>query len=412
MNNVSKRLETGFRAGNVKHCFGMWEKITSDRNFLTMIKEGIYIQFTDEPTQMREPVPISFSEDERMIIDAEIEKFLKKEIIVECDHTLGEFISTIFIHPKKDGAYRVILNLKKLNEHVEYHHFKMDTIHTCISLMEQDCYMASIDLRDAYYTIPVAKHHQKYLKFRWHGKLYKYTCMENGLACAPRIFTKILKVVFSHLRKEGHISSGYLDDIFLLGMNKHACAKNFLETKTLLTDLGFFIHEVKSVSQPVQELQQIGFVLQSKDMTVSITETKHQCLIAQAQCILGRNTCFIRDVARLIGMMVANIPAVEFGELFYRQLEIEKAWALKVNFGNFDTNMTVSELAKKDIQWWIHNAHTSVRKISHGKPELTLQTDASLQGWGAALDDISTGGRWDCHEAEKHINVLELKQHF
>ena len=36
-------------------------------------------------------------------------------------------ISPIFIRPKKDGSHRVIFYLKKLNEAVSYHHFKMDT---------------------------------------------------------------------------------------------------------------------------------------------------------------------------------------------------------------------------------------------------------------------------------------------
>ena len=40
----------------------------------------------------------------------------------------GQFISPIFVRPKKNGEYRMILNFKKLNESVEYHHFKMDTL--------------------------------------------------------------------------------------------------------------------------------------------------------------------------------------------------------------------------------------------------------------------------------------------
>ena len=49
------------------------------------------------------------------------------------------------------------------------------------------------------------------------GNLYKYTCLPNGLSSAPRIFTKILKPVFSALSKEGHQIMGYLDGTFLIG---------------------------------------------------------------------------------------------------------------------------------------------------------------------------------------------------
>ena len=97
---------------------------------------------------------------------------------------------------------RMILNLKELNKFVAYQHFKMDSLKCVTSLMTQGCYTASVDTRVAYYTVPVALEHQKYLKFTWKDKLYQYTCLPNGLASAPRIFTKHLKTVFKILRQK------------------------------------------------------------------------------------------------------------------------------------------------------------------------------------------------------------------
>lgn len=37
-----------------------------------------------------------------------------------------------------------------------------------------------------------------------------------------------------------------------------------------------------------------------------------------------------------------------------------------------------------------------------------ISSDASLFGWGAAMDNISTGGQWSYEEATNHINYLEL----
>jgi hypothetical protein len=39
---------------------------------------------------------------------------------------------------------------------------------------------------------------------------------------------------------------------------------------------------------------------------------------------------------------------------------------------------------------------------------LVLQTDASLLGWGAVMNDSKTGGIWNYDEKENHINYLEL----
>ena len=146
-----------------------------------------------------------FSPSEREIITEEITKLLDKGVIEQIDRVQGDFISTIFVRPKKDGTFRMILNLKQLNEFVSYYHFKMDTIQTALKLMRPGCFMASVDLKDAYYSVPIALEDRKYLKFEWHGSHFQYTCLPNGLACAPRLFTKILKPVYSHLRSLGNI---------------------------------------------------------------------------------------------------------------------------------------------------------------------------------------------------------------
>ena len=51
-------------------------------------------------------------------IDLETDKLFEKGVIKECEHENGEFISPIFVTPKKDGGYRLILDLKDLNEDV------------------------------------------------------------------------------------------------------------------------------------------------------------------------------------------------------------------------------------------------------------------------------------------------------
>ena len=81
----------------------------------------------------------------------------------------------------------------------------MESLQDVFNLMKPGVWMVSIDLCDAYYTIPVAQEHQKYLTFPWQDEFYSYTCLPNGYSQAPYIFTKILKVPFGYLRKNGHL---------------------------------------------------------------------------------------------------------------------------------------------------------------------------------------------------------------
>ena len=199
-------LVASFKAGRLRLFEDNWKDFTSDAWIFKMIS-GIDIEFELLPFQFLPPRAIDFNEEECAIIDAEINKFLDKDIIVEACHCDGEYLSNIFIRPKKDGGHRVILNLKKLNEYVVKRHFKMHTLQTAIDLMTPGCYMASIDWKDAYYSVPVNEHFRKYLRFTWRDRLYEFTCLPNGLSSGPRIFTKITKPIFSDLRKKGHLNS-------------------------------------------------------------------------------------------------------------------------------------------------------------------------------------------------------------
>lgn len=166
------------------------------------IVKHCHIEFIDneEPQQKSFNNLSVFNEKESQIISNEIEKLLKMAVLKVVEPEKGKYLSPISMRPKKNGEYRLILNLKKLNKSVEYHHFKMDTFENTIKIITKKCYMASIDLRHAYYSVPVATEHQKFLRFQWKGKSYQYTCLPNGISSAPRLFTKLMKPVYSKLK--------------------------------------------------------------------------------------------------------------------------------------------------------------------------------------------------------------------
>ena len=117
------------------------------------------------------------SAEESKIISEEITKLLKKRVIKECDREKGDFISTVFTRRKEDGDMLTILNLKQLNKHVTYQHFKMKFLSDVFKIIQPNCWMASVDLKDAFYTIPIHNAYQKYFKFMWYQKFYEFLSM-------------------------------------------------------------------------------------------------------------------------------------------------------------------------------------------------------------------------------------------
>ena len=344
-----------FQAGQVRNYSQHWELLTNDPVILDARKH-YHIEFElDDPIQNKEPHNIRCSSNERNIISMEIFKLLSKGVLELTHRSPGDFISNIFIRPKKDGSYRMILNLKPLNEFVDYHHFKMDTFQTALKLIQPGCFMASVDLKDAYYSIPVHPDHRKYLMFEWEGQYYQFTCLLNGLSSAPRVFTKILKPVYSHLRSIGHICMGQIDDSLLVAYSLGSCHKNIYDTVNLFTLLRFTIHPVKSVLEPTQTIQFIGFVIDSVAMTVKLPLSKAAKVKSARQNLVLNCNPTIREVAQVIGLIVSSFPSVQYAQLQYRTLESEKIHVLKVNAGNYESIMTLSQMAKTELTWWIEN---------------------------------------------------------
>ena len=122
--------------------------MTSDHRMIDIISNGIFIEFGEIPLQSVNPRQYNFNSVENEAILVEIDKLLTKGVIRQVKHC-REYVSNIFVRPKKDSTYRMILNLKRLNESVVYHHFKMSTLQSAVQLMTKNCYMASIDWKDA-----------------------------------------------------------------------------------------------------------------------------------------------------------------------------------------------------------------------------------------------------------------------
>ena len=178
-----------FHAGQLSEHLSDWKSITSDQSILESIS-GEKIEFVSAiPLQTSYPSN-SVSKEHKEEVELEIKSLLQKGVIVKSEHEFGDYISPVFTVPKSDGNVRLILNIKKLNTYVRYAHFKMETIHSVLKLVTPGCWMASVDLKDAYYSVKIHQSHQKFLKFRYNDTLYNYTVYPNGLASCPRKFTK------------------------------------------------------------------------------------------------------------------------------------------------------------------------------------------------------------------------------
>lgn len=335
--------------------------------------------------------------------------------IEKSQHEDNEFISNIFLVKKKNGKFRPVINLKKLNKFVEYHHFKMETLQHVAELLKRYAYFTSVDLKNAYFSIPIHHTSRKYLKFSWKGTLYEFTCLPFGLSSAPRVFTKVMKPVFSYLRSIGICCFYYIDDSLNQDMDINNCRSNAELLIKTLKDLGFHINSEKLMLFPSQQIQYLGFIIDSVTFQFSLPDEKIEKILHLSSETLRKDQVSIREVTALIGLYNSASTAIQLGPLYHRYLDRDKCTALQNNFQNYDRKMIISEESKSEINWWIKNLKDYNGKIIRpSAPQIYIESDASLIGWGAILKDgnftqNSTQGRWNARESLLHINKLELR---
>jgi hypothetical protein len=67
---------------------------------------------------------------------------------------------------KKNGKIRPVINLKKLNAaRLETPHFRMESPQDVRQAIRPGDWAASIDLKDAYFHVPITMESRKYLRF-------------------------------------------------------------------------------------------------------------------------------------------------------------------------------------------------------------------------------------------------------
>ena len=98
-------------------------------------------------------------------------------------------------------------------------------------------------------------------------------------------------------------------------------------------------------------------------MTVTLTIEKKQNILNLCTPAKSAHTLTIRELAKLIGSIVASMEAVLYGRLFYRQFERDKIKYLQQSKGNFDAKITLSDFSKEKLTWWENNIMTATKSL-------------------------------------------------
>ena len=135
-----------------------------------------------------------FYQPSTQVLEDYVQQMLQKGVIEPCRSL--KFQGRLFSVPKKDSLeLRTILDLSPLNKFIDCPTFKMTTVSQVRTLLPLGFFTSSIDLKDAYWHVPVSRTCRPFLGFALGRNQYRFKAMPFGLNIAPRVFTKLTAVI-------------------------------------------------------------------------------------------------------------------------------------------------------------------------------------------------------------------------
>ena len=379
---------------------------------ISVTREGYQIPFVRTPPKSDFPIPATsyhHSSEKFRVLDGLIAEMLQKSATeIVTDNSKG-FYSRMFVVPKQGGKWRPIIDLSPLNKYIPKCPFKMETPASIrLALREKD-WLTSIDLKDAYFHIPIHQSSRPYLRFVWQQTTYQFKALCFGLSTAPYVFTRIFRLVSTLAHQRGHRLYRYLDDWLLAAQSPQevATATEFvLET---CSQLGLIVNMDKSELEPTQNTIFLGMQIDTVEFKVRPSQDRLCRLDAALRCILKDETPTAKTYLRVMGHMASLEKLMPLARLRIRPLQQHLAdrWSTDLDM---ETRIPISLEVLEAIQWWQNRENlTAGTRIHPSQPDHLLYTDASKAGWGAHVEELRAQGLWSQQEKSWHINSLELE---
>ena len=392
----------------------VWQHLHSHPRVVQILRYGYRIlPQSNPPTTINPTILSGYSapEKQRFLTDCVAEMLQKGAIYhLKVCTTLG-FSSRLFLVPKPGKKWLPVIDLSVLNSFLQVPTFKMETAEIIRNSLTKGEWLVSIDLKDAYFHVPIHPASQHLLRFHVDNQTYQFKALPFGLATAPLEFTRIVQEVKLVLQSRGIRIHQYLDDWLLRANSRQQCLVQ-KELIRVVQSLGFVINFEKSELEPTQKIDFLGYQFDLVQGKVFPTEKKLKILEKAVQHMEVVSQTTPRLLMSLIGVLASLEKTIPMGRLHMRPFQ----WFLKTHWQypqSLDLKIPVSNLLKSHLQWWKDPKNLKKGCPLHPQEHNTLIfTDASNQGWGAHLENLTISGTWTSQEKNLHINVLELKAVF
>ena len=263
----------------------------------------------------------------------------------------------------------------------------------------------TLDLKDAYFQVPIHKGDRKFLRFMMDGEAYQYRSLPFGLSTAPHVFTRLTQPLLNLCRERGIRATFYLDDFLLLAQSRKKAEAHRDFILDQLAKLGFQLNLGKSSPTPSQSFEYLGLVWSTDPLKLALPRDKREAIKAHAgQLLSGPPTA--KELMSFLGKLNYAAQAVPMGRMQYCPLQVDLRSVYK-RAEDLPLRVHLSREAVDCLLWWRKLPHCSnTIRPDADRPQTVITMDASTTGFGATWGRQELEGTWQ--GTPPHINNLEM----
>ena len=291
---------------------------------MTVLRDGYRVPFTDSPPPLSR-TPVSFPTYRAGCLRAqafrqEVEGMLAKGALEIARDPGPGFYSRLFLVEKASGGWRPVIDLSP-NEFVHLTRFKMETVASVLLSVREGDFLASLDLKDVYFQIPIHPSSRKLLRFMSEGTVYQFRTLCFGLLTAPQVFTRVFAAVSAWAHSHGIRLLRYLDDWLILASSEQETKQSVQSLLSLCCNLGIVINEKKSDLVPSQIAKYLGMTIDTEAGKVfpSLARVEKFLTVAESFCTMDAPTAQLWQV--ILGHLASLERLVPHGRLRMRSLQ-------------------------------------------------------------------------------------------
>jgi hypothetical protein len=249
-----------------------------------------------------------------------LESYKQAGAVTEVHPSEARFLVPWFVLRKVDGAgrqkMRLISDCRRLNSFLQTKPFRLDSWNQIFPFLRKGHWAVKIDLKDAYFHMELSARLKPYVTLQVGERYFQFQAACFGLSTLPRLWQTLMKTFLRLWRRQGLLVFIYLDDIIIFGKNPDALGRHLGLALRDLNEAGMQINAEKSVLQPVQELQHLGFTINLKEGYLSVPTEKLKSVRKELGKLVTHSSLSTRKMAAILGTVRSFLAAMPFLRAF------------------------------------------------------------------------------------------------